>query len=112
MGGVFGRYHLEPNINDEHSEFDIKGAETRLYPISGGLSQSGKINEILSEDEYMVVSGWNNCVPALDNFENDKNIRLLDILFCEGGCIMGPGISSSLSIEERRKKIIDYWGKI
>jgi len=32
----------------------------------------------------------------------------LDILFCEGGCIGGPGIKSTLNTEERKKKILDY----
>jgi len=93
---------------DINAKFDIENTQTRLYPISGGLAQSCGAKEILSEDEIRVVSGWQNCVKALEEFENNKQIRLLDILFCDGGCINGPGIESKLNLEERRKKIINF----
>lgn len=88
--------------------FDLENSNTRLYPISGGLAQSSGVKEILSEDEVQVISGWKNCAEALDNFEKNTSVRLLDILFCDGGCISGPGIESTLSIDERRNRVIAY----
>jgi iron only hydrogenase large subunit-like protein len=88
--------------------FDLENSNTRLYPISGGLAQSSGVKEILSEDEIQVISGWKNCAEALDHFENNTTVRLLDILFCDGGCISGPGIESALSLDERRSRIIAY----
>lgn len=88
--------------------FDLENSNTRLYPISGGLTQSSGVKEILSEDEIQVISGWKNCAEALDNFEKNISVRLLDILFCDGGCINGLGIDSALSLEERRNKILAY----
>ena len=88
--------------------FDLENSNTRLYPISGGLAQSSGVKEILSEDEVQVISGWKNCAEALDNFEKNTSVRLLDILFCDGGCINGPGIESTLTVEERRNKVIAY----
>jgi len=106
---VFNHFNIIDDPLNISSRFDVGGDETRLYPISGGLAQSSKIKEILSEDEVQVVSGWQNCINAVENFETNTNVRLLDILFCEGGCINGPGIVTDLSLEERRKKVIDYW---
>ena len=88
--------------------FDLENSNTRLYSISGGLTQSSGVKEILSEDEVQVISGWKNCAEALDNFEKNTSVRLLDILFCDGGCINGPGIESTLSLEQRRNKILGY----
>jgi len=34
---------------------------------------------------------------------------LLDILYCDGGCINGSGIESKLNTEERRDKIVSFW---
>jgi len=93
------------------STFDLSEQSTRLYPISGGLADSSGIQHLLSEDQYQIVSGWNNCVKALDNWEKNADVRLLDILYCDGGCINGPGIASSLSIDDRRQKIINFWQK-
>ena len=88
--------------------FDLENSSTRLYPISGGLAATSCSSHLLSSDEIQVISGWKNCAEALDNFEKNTSVRLLDILFCDGGCINGPGIDSTLSIEERRNKILTY----
>lgn len=98
-----------PNLLNNHIDsFDLSESSTRLYPTDGGLTESSGVRDILNNDAIRIVSGWKNCEAALTEFENNPKIRLLDILFCEGGCINGPGISSSLSIEERKKKISDY----
>ena len=88
--------------------FDLSEPSTRLYPTDGGLTESSGVRSILEDEEIRIVSGWKNCEPALMEFQNNPKIRLLDILFCEEGCINGPGIAGSLSIEERKKKIFDY----
>lgn len=97
-----------PNLSNNNNAFDLSESSTRLYPTDGGLTDSSGVRNILSEDEIRVISGWKNCESALMEFQNNPKIRLLDILFCEGGCINGPGISSSFSIEERKKRISDY----
>ncbi|PIV10926.1 hypothetical protein COS50_02950, partial [Candidatus Roizmanbacteria bacterium CG03_land_8_20_14_0_80_35_26] len=81
---------------------------TRIYPIDGGLTDSSGAKNLLTPEEIRTVSGWKNCELALQEFEQNKKIRLLDVLFCDGGCIMGPGIESKLTLEERKKKILAY----
>ena len=102
-------------ISEEESDkkvaFDLSGGVTRLYPISGGLVQSSGARDLLSDDDIEVVSGGKNAEEAIKRFINSDHLRLLDILFCDGGCVNGPGIDSPLTIEERRKKITDYWNK-
>ncbi len=111
MDEVFKQREIYDRETDANAVFDITGKETRLYPISGGLAQSSKVREILAEDQIQVVSGWKNCEEAVKNFETNTSVRLLDILFCDGGCISGPGIVSDLNLAERRNKITDYWNK-
>ncbi len=99
------------NISDEfdpNDKFDISEPETRIYPIDGGLSHSSGLEKHLSREEIQIVSGWKNCIEAVRNFEINTKIRLLDILFCDGGCIGGPGIKSSLTSQERKQKVLDY----
>lgn len=90
------------------SNFDLSEPSTRMYPTDGGLTNSSGIKNILGADAVRVISGYKNCETALLEFKNNPKIKLLDILFCEGGCINGPGIASTLSIEDRKKKISNY----
>jgi len=92
-------------------DFDMTEQSTRLYPTDGGLADSSGVRSIIGNEAVRVVSGYKNCEAALTEFQNNPKIKLLDILFCEGGCINGPGISSKLSVDERRDKIADYYLK-
>ncbi len=87
---------------------DLSECSTRMYPTDGGLADSSGIRNIIGNDAVKVVSGYKNCETALIEFQNNPKIKLLDILFCEEGCINGPGITSTLSIDERKKRITDY----
>lgn len=90
-------------------EFDIIGGQTRLYPISGGLAQSSGITQKLTDPEYDVISGPALCNKVLSEFESNTDIKVLDILNCEGGCIAGPGVCSKETLDARRKKVIDFY---
>ncbi|MFZ5438011.1 MAG: [Fe-Fe] hydrogenase large subunit C-terminal domain-containing protein [Patescibacteria group bacterium] len=109
MQTVFDHFQLQDDPTDEQAKLDLEETHTRLYPISGGLAQSSAVKDLLADEEIEVVSGWQNCEQALKRFETSDRIRLLDILFCEGGCINGPGINSPLSLAERREKIVQFW---
>ena len=111
MKDVFDKFGIKDDPIDKQAQFDIEEVDTRLYPISGGLAQSSLVKNLLAEDEMEVVSGWKNCEEALKRFEENDRIRLLDILFCEGGCINGPGIDSPLETDQRREKVIEFWRK-
>jgi iron only hydrogenase large subunit-like protein len=108
---IFTDLIIGEEVTDINTTFDLIGGETRLYPISGGLTQSSGARDILSDDDIEVVSGGKNAEEAIKRFLISDHLRLLDILFCEGGCVSGPGIVSPLTIEERRKKVTDYWNK-
>ncbi|HEX7542960.1 MAG TPA: [Fe-Fe] hydrogenase large subunit C-terminal domain-containing protein [Patescibacteria group bacterium] len=108
LESVFIQLLLNSPNSPNNDIFDLSESSTRLYPTDGGLTESSGVRNILREDEIRVISGWKNCESALMEFQNNPKIRLLDILFCEGGCINGPGINSALSIEERKKKITEY----
>ena len=90
--------------------FDLSSSATRLYPISGGLAQSCGINRLLTDEEYDVVSGPELCQKVLTSFEKSR-LKVLDILFCKEGCIMGKGIDNDLSVKERRERVITHWSK-
>lgn len=108
---IFTELGIEEKESDGEFHFDLAAVETKLFPISGGLVQSSGARDLLAEEDIEVVSGGKNIDSAIKRFLESNHIRLLDILFCDGGCISGPGIVSTLTVEERRKKIVDYWNK-
>jgi iron only hydrogenase large subunit-like protein len=80
---------------------------TKIYPLSGGLTNTLKKSDILKDNEIMILEGPIE-MQKLFSSKIPKNIRFLDVLFCKGGCIGGPGIESQEPIESRRKKVLDY----
>lgn len=105
---VFAHFNIQEEVNVT-DRFDLaESGMARIYPVDGGLSHSSGVLKQFNEDEVKIVSGWKNCVGAIKDFDTNPKTRLLDILFCDGGCIGGPGIKSDLNTQERKQKILDY----
>jgi len=105
---VFRIKKIKNDKKDFSASFDLIGPSTRLYSISGGLTQSASLNSYLTDEELDVVSGIENVQKALEAFPTNR-LKVLDILNCWGGCISGPGITSKLSLEQRRARVITHW---
>ncbi len=105
---VFEKFGIGEEVNPA-DRFDLSGpGDTRLYPVDGGLSHSSGVLDRLGPGAVKIVSNWKNCMEAIRDFDTNIKVRLLDILNCDGGCIGGPGIKSSLTVEQRKQKILDY----
>jgi len=102
---IFTQFAVPEQMDATGVAFDLAAPETRIYPVDGGLTETSGVRSFLKEDEIRIVSGWKNIPAALEEFEKNPKIRLLDILFCEGGCVSGPGIVSKLMPEDRRAKV-------
>ncbi len=111
LSEVFRIKNISPEKSDKSYSFDLIGLETRLYPISGGLAQSSGLTKKLTDPEYDVISGQKLAEKTLQEFPNKPELKLLDILFCEGGCINGLGVITKDSPDRRRQKIITYWNR-
>jgi len=108
LNNVLSKKGLTSVPENSDAAFDMAEKSTRIYPFDGGLTESSGIRSILADDEIRIISGYKNCEAALKEFNENKRIRFVDILFCDGGCINGPGIASPLSSEMRKRKIQEY----
>lgn len=85
---------------------------TKIYPLSGGLSNTAKIHKILCKTEYEILDGWKEIYKLLidirDNPKKYKKLKFLDITFCEGSCIGGPSTNKHISIKKKRAIITKY----
>jgi iron only hydrogenase large subunit-like protein len=79
---------------------------TKIYPLSGGLSKTAHIKDILKPEEAKVIDGIVKVNKFLKN--PDKNIKFLDVTFCEGGCLGGPCISKKYTLDERKNRLKRY----
>jgi len=79
---------------------------TKIYPLSGGLSRTAHLKQVLKKGEEKVIDGILNVEKFLDN--PDKKVRFLDVTYCEGGCIGGPCTPKNLTLTEKRKLVIKY----
>ena len=110
LDAVFDHFTIGEDIDATGAAFDIAAATTRIYPMDGGLTQTSGLRSILKNEEIRIISGYKNIPAVLEEFQRNPKIRFVDVLFCEGGCINGPGIISTLSLEERKKKMRDFAG--
>lgn len=82
---------------------------TKIYPLSGGLSKTANIHNVLKCGETKVIDGIGEVIKFLNN--PNKKIKFLDVTFCKGGCIGGPCVNSKLPISLKKKNILDYMKK-
>jgi iron only hydrogenase large subunit-like protein len=82
---------------------------TKIYPLAGGLGKTAHLNGILKENEIAVIDGIGKVMKWLN--KPDKKVKFLDVNFCVGGCIGGPCTNSQLTIEQKKKKVLNYLKK-
>ncbi len=96
--------------NVEFSDFDPPiGGKGSLFPISRGMFQSVDINEDLLSGQLICTDGKTNVLRALQEFEHFSQLKQhLDLFYCDGNCIMGPGTSRGGKKFVRRSLVITY----
>jgi iron only hydrogenase large subunit-like protein len=96
-------YPCEPFFDKFYNDY------TKIYPLSGGLSKTLKVKNLLKKDECLEIDGIDNVIKFLKN--PDKKIKFLDVTFCKGGCIGGPCVNSKSPLIFKKKKILNYLKK-
>ncbi len=89
---------------------------SRLFPLDGGLLRTADLPTDILSEEYRVVSGLENCMRFLADVrsgsESVRQIKVVEMLACAGGCISGPGLVTSAGadgdVNSRRRAVLDY----
>ncbi|MGE5708095.1 MAG: [Fe-Fe] hydrogenase large subunit C-terminal domain-containing protein, partial [Bacteroidota bacterium] len=94
-------------LEEPESEFDGPVAGTAgIFPVSGGLMKSARIDGDVLNEEVIVTEGKGRTLGLLKELNQGKiDARLFDLLLCEG-CIQGPVIDSPLTLYERKNAVI------
>ncbi|MBC8434996.1 hypothetical protein H8D91_00635 [archaeon] len=101
------KYKIKKPLIKKKYQFDkFYNDYTKVYPLSGGLSETAHLNDILKKDEIKIIDGIADILKFLKN--PDPKIKFLDCLFCVGGCIGGPHTNKKISLEKKHDKVIRY----
>ncbi len=86
----------------EESEFDEVAGEARLYPLPEGALRTAHLVTRGLGHEAFSVSGFADVDRALDLLVAEPAPRVLEPLFCPGGCANGPAAASRRNLHARR----------
>ena len=106
---LFKKYKIKKFIFRKGKFDKFYNDYTKVYPLSGALAQTAHLKEVIHKNEWIGIDGIQEVIKFLKNPK--KEIKFLDCLFCEGGCIGGPYTNKKLSISQKVKKIKSYMKK-
>jgi len=93
----------------EESNFDEKPVRVaQLYPLPGGSLKTAGLDDDGLKLESLRVDGILSIQEVLRDEPLQSSYGLIEPLFCNQGCINGPGIDMEKNVFERRKDIISY----
>jgi PAS domain S-box-containing protein len=93
----------------EESGFDtLPAGYSRLFPLEGGSLRTGMLQTDILDNEILAVSGFEALESVAEQPETDNNIKLVEPLFCQHGCIGGPAIPDERNVYQRRQDILEY----
>jgi two-component system NtrC family sensor kinase len=92
------------------SEFDPpRPGKGMLFSIQRGILQAADITEDLVAGDVVAADGGTEFGHALREFSDGHlDVRLLEVLSCKGGCIMGAGSSTHAPLFSRRAAVSRY----
>lgn len=80
----------------------------RLFAISGGPFKSFDIASEITNQDYVETEGEENAMEVIKDLAAGRiSPRVVDIRFCNGGCIGGPGKNNRLTTFSKRNLIIE-----
>jgi iron only hydrogenase large subunit-like protein/uncharacterized Fe-S cluster-containing protein len=111
-------WFLSENIkleNCSESSFDrfYETGSARLFPIQGGMLRTGGIHSDGTQADVLHISGAQDIIELFSD-SPDFEGKLIEPLFCKGGCINGPcfgrdeSAASGQSLFARRENVIRY----
>jgi iron only hydrogenase large subunit-like protein/uncharacterized Fe-S cluster-containing protein len=82
---------LEDMDDDFQLERNVPGF-ARLFPVRGGILKTADLDSGYTSTSHLSISGAQNIINFLKYFSVNHypQLRFIDFLMCEGGCINGP----------------------
>jgi transcriptional regulator with PAS, ATPase and Fis domain/iron only hydrogenase large subunit-like protein len=82
----------------------------RIFPVAGGPFQAFGISNDFFNPEFVATEGEENALEVIKDLAAGRiTPRLVDVRFCSGGCIGGPGKNNRLTTFSKRNLIHRYY---
>ncbi len=82
----------------------------RLFPVGGGAFQAFSVRNDFLNPDFVSTGGETSALELIRDLAARRiTPKWVDIRFCEGGCIGGPGKNNRLTTFSKRNLIIDYF---
>ncbi|KIH76431.1 sigma54 specific transcriptional regulator, Fis family [Geoalkalibacter ferrihydriticus] len=82
----------------------------RLFPLSGGPFQAFDVRNDFLNPDFISTGGAESCLELIRDLAARRiTPRWVDIRFCEGGCIGGPGKNNRLTTFAKRNLVINSY---
>ena len=106
LEGLFKKHKIFPKKNAKGTFDKFYNDYTKIYPLAGGLSKTANVKKILTKEQEKSIDGINKVINFLKH--PDKKIKFLDVNFCVGGCIGGPLLTQTRTLEEKKERVLCY----
>ncbi|MGM0607837.1 MAG: [Fe-Fe] hydrogenase large subunit C-terminal domain-containing protein [Candidatus Muiribacteriota bacterium] len=94
----------------EESEFDFPSNGTLdKFPLNGGIKN---VEEELANFQTIIVDGFKKLDEICRSISSLNEKVFVEILFCDEGCINGPGIKSEIPVYHRKRNLENKESKI
>ena len=91
------------------SNFDNAGDfnTARLYPLQSGLLKTCELETDISSSEILHISGPDELISLFDSSMHQQ-YKLIEPLFCAGGCINGPAFPGEKNLFMKKQSLLEY----
>ena len=93
----------------EESAFDqVATGKSLYYPLAGGSLRTAGISTDMLDENVIAICGVNEITSSLNLIDANPEPMMIEPLFCDQGCINGPGIASEKNLFQRRQSLLEY----
>ncbi|HZK01238.1 MAG TPA: [Fe-Fe] hydrogenase large subunit C-terminal domain-containing protein [Anaerovoracaceae bacterium] len=91
------------------SQGDLRLA--RLFPLEGGMLKAGHVSYDGTDADVLCVSGNEDVIELLSIPSKEWGYKVVEPLFCSGGCINGPCLQEKKNYFLRKQELLKYSSK-
>jgi PAS domain S-box-containing protein len=101
--------HIDLTTLEEDSFDEDRAISAHAFASPGGLARSAMLSTDLLSDQIVTIDGLEEAIEFLERFAETKDsLKLVELLACRGGCVMGPGMTGEGSVLARRNRLLGY----
>lgn len=109
LSQMFHARGIELNRLGETPLDGVPPKEGRIFPIAGGPLRALGVKHDLADVAFISTEGESNVLEVVRDLAASRiQPRVVDLCFCTGGCIGGPGKNNRLTTFSKRNLICSY----